>query len=370
MNQSLSGRARPGVDARLRALHEITLDLSRAPDASSLCKRAVEMGVAGLGFDRLGIWLFDPGDPEWMVGTWGTDENGRLKDESDDRYPRAMIAHREALYSGLVPYARERGGKTFVPLWDGTEMIGEMAGDKLITRRPMEEDDCEILVLLARSVGHLRALKRSEAALAEALEVKAVLLSELRHRTKNSFALIASLISLETGRAKDPRLYETLRKLSDRVLVLTSLYGRIGPSASLERVELGGYLGRLAADLAEGYGAERRGITLRCALESLEIDMARAVPLGLIANELVTDALKHAFPAGRRGCVVLGLRSEGDSSAVLSVADDGVGLPEGFVVGESAGLGITLVVTLCDQIGGELSVGPGPGADFAIRFPL
>ena len=108
----------------------------------------------------------------------------------------------------------------------------------------------------------------------------------------------------------------------------------------------------------------------------MEIDMGRAVPLGLIVNELGTDSLKHAFPGGRRGTVSLALRREGGESAVLSVADDGVGLPPlftirtGSVSGPGDGLGITLAATLCCQIKAELSVGPGPGAAFSIRFPL
>jgi two-component sensor histidine kinase len=390
------------VGSRLRALHEITLELSRAGDLSSLCKGAVEMGIARLGFDRLAIWFLDSADPSLLCGTWGTNEDGGLRDERDIRIPRDPNNPDEQLYGGVVHFlvmpdtavfdnhsaVVGRSDRAAAPLWDGTRITGMVVADSFLTGRRLTEEDGEILALLGRSVAHLGALKRSEGALQAALEAKAVLLSELRHRTKNGFALISSLLSLETGRMSDPTLADTLQKLADRVSVLTSLYDRLDVSAGLERIALGEYLEKIAFDLLDGYGAEARGIRLDSSMESLEIDMGRAVPLGLIVNELITDSLKHAFPGGRRGTVFLALRREGEGVAILSVSDDGVGLPAGFMIrpgstpgrheghspslGHSPlwGLGITLADTLCEQIKAELSVGSGPGAAFSIRFPL
>jgi two-component sensor histidine kinase len=218
-------------------------------------------------------------------------------------------------------------------------------------------------------VGHLCAIKRSEAALKEALAAKAVLLGELQHRTKNSFALMRSLISIEAGRAGDSALGDTLRKLKDRVSVLTSLYGHLDMSAGNERVRLDEYLRKIAVDLLDSYGAETRDVSLDIVMEALEIDMKRAVPLGLIINELITDSLKHAFPEGRRGRVVLALRREADAAS-LCVSDDGIGLPANFDRHSSKGLGITLVDMLCGQIDAVLEIGTGPGASFTLRFSI
>ena len=379
------------IGSRLRALHEITLELARVPDVSALCKGAVEMGIARLGFDRMGIWFIAPVDPGCLVGTWGTDEEGRPRDERRSRIARDPENPDEVLYGGDIHYLvvpgadlfndRDevvgRGDRAAAPLWDGTKIVGMVVADSYFSGRRLSQEDGEMLALLGRSVAYLSALKRGESALKEALDAKAVLLSELRHRTKNSFALISSLLSLETGRAKDAKLAETLQKLGDRVSVLTSLYSRLDVSAGLERIALDEYLGIIAADLLDGYGADRRGIRLDSSLENLEIDLSRAVSLGLIVNELVTDSLKHAFPGGRRGAVSLALRREGEDLALLSVSDDGIGLPSDFMLNSNEGrspscegLGITLVETLCGQIKAALTVGPGPGASFVIRFPL
>jgi two-component sensor histidine kinase len=372
------------VDARLRALHEISMELSRAPDLDALFKTAVVLSTSRLGFDRIGIWLLDPADPGWIVGTWGTDEAGRPRDENGIRFPVDSKDTPKELLDGLVPFVVIAGGEAYderrnvvgrsdkliAPLWDGSRILGEIVADNLFGSRSLGGEDGEILVLLARTVAHLSALKRSEAALQAALDAKALLLRELRHRTKNSFALISSLISIEARRSGDSVLVETLEKLGDRVSVLTSLYGRLDLTTGLGRIRLDEYLGKIAVDLLDGYGAAGRSIALSRSLESMEIDADRAVPLGLIVNELVTNSLKYAFPDGRKGYVDLKLGRGEDDGAVLSVSDDGAGLPEGFAGRLSTGLGFTLVDMLCAQIAAELSVGKGPGASFDIRFQL
>lgn len=379
------GRVEAPLDSRLRSLHEISMELSRAADVSSLCLRAVELCVARLGFDRIGIWFIDPADPTSMVGSWGTDDEGRPRDERGVRFVRSFRHQRDELYAGKIPFVVVRGDvllddrsspvgrgdKAIAPLWDGTRFVGEIVADNLFSDRPIGDEDGEVLVILARTVAHLCSIKRSEAALKEALEAKAVLLEELQHRTKNSFALMRSLVSLEAGRAGSTPLGDALGKLKDRIAVLASLYGQLDAASGLESVRLDSYLRRLAVDLLDGYGAERRGVSLEVRTEILEIDMKRAVPLGLIVNELITDSLKHAFPEGRRGTVVLSLARGEGSAVVLTVSDDGVGLPEGFDLGSSKGFGITLVDMLRNQIGARLEIGkPGRGACFSLSFAL
>jgi two-component sensor histidine kinase len=378
-------RPRASIDARLRSLHEISMELSRAEDSGALCRKAVELCISQLGFDRIGIWFVDAADPRWMVGTWGTDEEGRLRDESGDRFLRNQGQQRGELYAGAIPFvvvpddevlddrghAVGRSDKVIAPLWDGTRCVGELVADNLFTGRRIDDEDGEVLAILARTVAHLSVLKRSDAALKEALESKAVLLGELQHRTKNSFGMMRSLISIEAGRTKDPAQADTLIKLRDRVSVLTSLYGQLDASAGPPRIKLDEYLRGIAVDLLDGYGADTRGVSLECRMVPVMVDMKRAVPLGLIVNELITDSLKHAFPEGRRGTIVLALSR--DAGVLLSVSDDGIGLPEGFDIRASKGFGITLIDMLRGQIDATLEIGRGPrgsGASFALGFDL
>ncbi|HRY56446.1 MAG TPA: sensor histidine kinase [Spirochaetia bacterium] len=212
--------------------------------------------------------------------------------------------------------------------------------------------------------------KRTERELERAIDEKAVLLRELQHRVKNSISVIAGLVSLESSRLEDPRAAPVLEALQGRITAIAELYDRLFRSGETELVELDAYLGAVAEGLFAGQAAVERGIALALALEALRIEAKRAVPLGLIANELLTDSLKYAFPAGRRGSVRLGLRREG-GELLLEVADDGVGLPPGFAVGSGSGLGLVLAEMLAKQVGGSLAAGPSPegGARFSVSFP-
>jgi two-component sensor histidine kinase len=374
---------REPIDVRLRALHDISMELSREPDFGSLCRRAVELCISRLGFDRIGIWFLDPEDEGIVVGSWGTDEAGRPRDERGIRLPRYMKDHPKELYDGSVPFLIVsadvvfndkqnpvgRSDKAIAPLWDGTKIIGEIVADNLLSARPIEEEDAEVLVLFARTVAHLCVLKRNEAALKEALDAKTFLLEELRHRTMNSFALMRSLVSIEKGRMPDSPSKEALKTIEDRIQVLSLIFRQLDSSSEIAKVMLDDYLRRIAVDLFDGYGAETRGLSLVCRLESVEIDTKRAVSLGLIVNELVTDSLKHAFPDGRRGVVALSLRREG-GFAVLAISDDGVGLPEDFELRAAKNGGFTIVRTLCAGMAGTFTIASESGARFTLRFLL
>jgi two-component sensor histidine kinase len=373
--------AGPAMDARLRALHEISMELSRAADADSLCKRAVELCVLRLGFDRVGIWFLDPEDARVFAGTWGTDESGRPRDERALRFPIRPEDCPKELYGGEAAFLIVDGDraaderlrpagrcdKAIAPLREGSEIVGEMIADNLFGGRPIGEEDGEVLALFARTVAQLCALKRGEAALRLALAEKALLLSELRHRTMNAFAMMGSLVSIESSRAEDAERAGTLLQIRDRIGVMASLYRQLDVMTGHEKVRLDAYLGALAAELMKGYGAETRSLSLECDLEAAVVDMKRAVPLGLIVNELVTNSLKHGFPEARSGTVALKLRRE-DEACTIRVSDDGVGLPADFTHPSSRGLGLALVDSLCRQIGARLEAGPGPRASFAVRF--
>ncbi len=155
------------------------MELSVAPDVDELCRTAVKLGRSVLGFDRLGIWFIDPEDPDWNVGTWGIDEKGNLRDERESRVHRNPVIAPEEFYLGKIPilvlrdsvaYDDKRNpvgdaDKVLAPLWDGRRIIGELSVDNLLTRRPIDEDRQEVIVVFARVIAHLCSLKRVESEL-------------------------------------------------------------------------------------------------------------------------------------------------------------------------------------------------------------
>jgi two-component sensor histidine kinase len=182
-------------------------------------------------------------------------------------------------------------------------------------------------------------------------------------------AVISGLVSLESTRLKAADSVAILESLKARIDAISALYDRLYRSGNTEEVELGAYFRDLADTLWAGTAAAKKGVSLDLDLETVRLDARRAASLGIIANELLTDCLKYAFPDGRSGTVRLSLKRDGDR-LLLEVTDDGVGLPAGFAVGSTAGLGLVLVEMLAAQVDGEFTAESARGARFLVRFPV
>jgi two-component system, cell cycle response regulator len=207
------------------------------------------------------------------------------------------------------------------------------------------------------------AEERERAAASE----KATLLKELRHRVKNNMSMIASLASLEENKAATPEAREALAKLGSRIASIATLYETLSDSGA-GLVELRDYVNRVVDSAADSLGADARGIELLRSIENIKLDVKRAVPLGLVINELVTDSLKYAFPRGKRGKVTVRLAAEGEDLA-LEVSDDGVGLPPDFESRRSEGFGLNLVELLAGQLGAGFAIKKEGGAGFRLTLP-
>ena len=168
---------------QLAQLHEVGLELSLADSFDSLCRQAVELGHSLLEFDRMGIWFVDPQDPAYILGTFGIDEQGQLRDE---RHQRLLIQPDTGgkLLKGEFPISYQveegltndkrdiigRGEKIMVALWDGKKTIGMIGADNLLTGQTISERQRDLLILFGQIVGHLSTLKRAEQALRESEE--------------------------------------------------------------------------------------------------------------------------------------------------------------------------------------------------------
>ena len=187
-------------------------------------------------------------------------------------------------------------------------------------------------------------------------------LQEVDHRVKNNLQLIASLILLQSRRAPDPAARDALKSVLERVAAVTTVHRRLF-QGDVHRFEVADFLRDLVGDLAATAG--RDGIEIALTLEPMQIPASSAAPFALIVNELLTNALKHAFPQGRRGRVSLQLAREADT-CVLTLLDDGVGLSDA-----PPGFGLSLVRLLCQQLHADLKFeGPVPGTRVTLRTPL
>jgi two-component sensor histidine kinase len=224
---------------------------------------------------------------------------------------------------------------------------------------------CEILRWEISGV--LKGAAEFRAQMAAAAE-KATMLKELQHRIKNSISIIAGIVGLESEEAAQSETRTALSKLQTRIMAIGDLYEALYDSGDAGKIDLADYLSRVVDSAAKGIGAGPGRVSFESRGEGCEMDLKRAVSLGLIVNELVTDSLKHAFPDGRSGDVGVRLYREAEELAI-EVWDDGVGFPAGFDPAESESFGLKMVSLLAAQVRGKLAFSNrGPGANTSLRL--
>jgi two-component sensor histidine kinase len=213
-----------------------------------------------------------------------------------------------------------------------------------------------------------RELEQAQAGLNKSLAEKEVLLRELHHRVKNNLSIIYSLLYFQKERFEDPALTDMFVGLQNRIQAMALLHQRLCRAEDLNAIDLSAYLAEVAQAVSDSYSrpGDDGMIELETRLEPAVLDIEIALPCGLLVNELLSNAYRHAFPAGRPGKIVLHSGGCGDRLEVY-VEDDGVGLGSA----EEAGLGSAIVESLAAQMHGDLvrSSEEGRGTRVSIRFP-
>jgi two-component system, sensor histidine kinase PdtaS len=192
-----------------------------------------------------------------------------------------------------------------------------------------------------------------------------IMLHEADHRIKNSLQIVASLISLQAGRAKDTPSGDALRAAAIRVHAVARMHDALQASGGDGRIHLGAVFEKMGAALRDMYG-ETGPVTVQILAEPVLVPVTLAQPIALAVNELAINAMRHGYPHGRSGVIRISLLRTDHALRVI-VADDGVGLPKDYVGG--AGYGMKLVRMITKQIGATLHVDRISGARFSLIVP-
>jgi two-component system, sensor histidine kinase PdtaS len=195
-------------------------------------------------------------------------------------------------------------------------------------------------------------------------------LREVHHRIKNNFQTIASLLAMQATALEDPRALAALEDCQQRIQSMALVHQSLYQSRELDRMDCAAYLRGLATELCRAHAAEERHITLTLRTDDVWVRVETAIPCGLILSELLANALKHAFPAGRPGNIEVTFRPDPIGLCVLNVRDDGVGFPAGLDFRQADSLGLQLVGLLAEQLGGTLEMPKGHGTHWKLTFPL
>jgi PAS domain S-box-containing protein len=208
----------------------------------------------------------------------------------------------------------------------------------------------------------------AEEALRASLKEKEVLLREIHHRVKNNMQIISSLFNLQARHIKEESAKRILREGQTRIRSMALIHEKLYQSRDLSKINFGNYIQSLSVHLAQIYMVDADRIRLETDLEDVFLDINSAVPCGLLANELISNSFKHAFPEGRKGVVRVGLRKRNDGTVELQIADNGVGLPEGLDFRHTESLGLQIVSLLIDQLEGTVTVDRKKGTAFTLAF--
>ena len=220
-------------------------------------------------------------------------------------------------------------------------------------------------------------LQESEKSLFALVQEKQTLVQETHHRIKNNLQTIVSMLSLQARQAQDPPVVEALSEAGGRIQAIARLHETLYASENLAELHFGEYLRHLTKELQHLQG--RAEISVQVFTDDLVLGMDTAIPLGLIANELILNCFKHAFPAGRAGRVTVSVQYVRDSVGIgesldravirLRVEDDGIGLPPGLDINRTESLGLHLVQLLARQLHADVQVHTGAGLSLTVSVP-
>jgi PAS domain S-box-containing protein len=256
-------------------------------------------------------------------------------------------------------------------LEDGQDHTAEVhedriGGDFIVSVSPLYDSEGKMMgsVHVARDITDR---KKAEDKVKKSLREKEILLSEIHHRVKNNMQIISSLLNLQIQYVTAEETADVLRESQDRVKAMATVYEKVYLSEDLTKINFNSYIQSLVQGLFYSYLIKEDQITFLVEIEDILLNIETAIPCGLIISELVSNSLKHAFNAERKGEVQVSLKSHGEKYELL-ISDNGVGLPKNLDFKNTNTLGLKLVNNLVDQIDGEITLDRSNGTEFKITF--
>jgi len=217
-------------------------------------------------------------------------------------------------------------------------------------------------------IGHdITEKKISEEKLKQSLKEKEVLLKEVHHRVKNNLQVISSILNLQSSYVKDKRTLEILRESQNRIKSMAFIHESLYQTKDFSSINFTEYVTNLTSNLVHSYQGFEDQVELDLKIQELYLNLDLAIPCGLIINEILSNALKYAFPKNRKGKISLRLALK-NQEITLVIQDNGIGLPEHIDYRNTESLGLQLVVTLVDQLGGQIKLDRSKGTKFTIVF--
>ncbi len=377
--------ALPVNNRQLYTLHAVIASASSSLDLDTTLQEVVKRTTEAINFDSTRIYLLNPHGDELLLrafleskaGLFALDRSCRLGQgiigrvvETDEPviFENVQEDHRYQRLSSRKTV--QRAGFRFFgvfPIKCKARTMGAIVCTSHDSRH-LTQDEIQLITSMGYQVGiavvNADLLEETRKSLAE----KEVLLKEVNHRVKNNLQVISSLLNLQSAHLKDRQSLEIFKESQNRVRVIALAHKHLYRHKNLARINVGDYIQSLTGELFSAYRPYANSVTLKVNAADVLIEIDSAIPCGLIINELVTNSLRYAFPAGRTGEITIDLRLDNNKFTLL-VRDNGVGLPNGLDFRNTESLGLQLVKTLTDQLDGTIELDKSCGTEFRIIFP-
>jgi two-component system CheB/CheR fusion protein len=237
--------------------------------------------------------------------------------------------------------------------------------DRKLLLRNEHGEPCQIAGIVSDITERKQAEEKIQASLLE----KETMLKEIHHRVKNNLQVISSLLNIQSSHLQDEKAKEALQESIERVGTMASIHTQLYESEDLTRIDFGSFIGELIGNIRQVYGRAESPVGIKVDADEISLGIETSIPCGLILNELVSNALKHAFPEGRKGELHIRMRSE-DKRMTLTVQDNGIGFPESIDLTKLKSLGMDLVNILVRQMKGKMDMRVDGGTTWTITFPV
>jgi two-component sensor histidine kinase/putative methionine-R-sulfoxide reductase with GAF domain len=381
---------------QLQTAAEVSKSASTILDPEELMNQAVNLIQKQFNFYYVGIFLVDKAG-KYAVLQAGTGEAGRQMLEAGHRlavdgesmigWSVANAQARIALDVGKEavrfdnPYLPETRSEMALPLISRGQCIGALTVQSTEEAAFSEEDIAVLQAMadhLAIAIGNARLYdaaqreiirrKRVEEQLKISLKEKEILLKEIHHRVKNNLQVVSSLLKLQSEYIQNRQMLEMFRESQNRVKSMALIHEKLYQSQDLVKIDFAEYVRNLATYLFRSYRVNPGAITLKRNVDDVSLGIDTAIPCGLIINELVSNSLKHAFPASKEGEIHIAFHSDKDNQFTLIVSDNGAGLPRDLDFRNTESLGLQLVNLLVHQLEGTVELDRSGGTTFRITF--
>ncbi len=235
------------------------------------------------------------------------------------------------------------------------------------TLTPIFEDDDKLRKLLFVDTDITESKKMANQIVAS-LKEKDLLLKEIHHRVKNNLQIIISLLNLQSGYIKDEETLKAVREGQNRVRSMALVHEKFYQSEELGEIDFKEYSEKLCHFLKQSYADHDAPINITVHADGIGFDMDTAMPCGLLITEIVSNSLKYGFPNSREGEISIDFKKVPDKKVLMTISDNGIGLPSGFEIEKSDSLGMQLIIALTSQLDGELKFSGDNGTKFSITF--